>query len=213
MSEPEYKLIKAEGQIIPLPPEWPVAETLDDGKEKWLKLQTWRAFKGVVARELRGHVHIIGMYDRPGVLLFSNELEHRYFWPPGSVLNDRLRVHRCLWENMEWLICSIPRKVQRFGPKVAQKLGLQLAEGFPTVLEIQAEHLIKAKTKREIVGRSDWAKPFPIHGDNVFTIEYPKGSPLADFASGPVGWQLLRSAELSTIMGNSRRAREEADRN
>jgi hypothetical protein len=213
MSSDDTVEIEAKGLILPLDPDYPVAEVLDDGKTKRLLAQKWPRFLKACHREMPRHVHFVGLYDQPGSLLFCNQVETRYFWPPGTPSNDPFRFHRALWFDKEWVIVSFPKKVERFGPRVAERLGLVVERGFPTIVDIRGSQFAAARSKRDLLSRADSVVPFPLHGENVFTIDYPKGGKLAGLAATETGWRLMRAAELHTIRQTGDRMKEQERRN
>jgi len=121
---------------------------------------TNRGFTATTEEELRRFsnderfIHFVSMSTprRPGVMLFAIKLEYRYF-PPGTERNDDFVLHVINWQNMIWMLVSIPRECMSLAKKIAAESGLKIVDGIPTIIT-------PGKTQ-----------PFPIGSDNVFTLE------------------------------------------
>lgn len=107
------------------------------------------------------YVHFIGMLfpPRPGVQSCFVELEHKYF-PPGTDLNNDFIMRMVKWQDMVWVIVSIPRSEMNLMSSVVEKNGLRLARGIP--------HIFSSKGKEH----------FPIKdSERVFTLENTSNHP------------------------------------
>lgn len=127
-----------------------------------------------------GRFHVAGLRGRPGVALWLTQLEHTYF-PPASPRNAEFVLHWVRWEDLEWAVASIPRRAERFARRTAERLGLRLADGVPTLID-----------------GSGSPKFFPMNGDNVFTLEYADAR-LFRAASQPEGVTHLMDAESNSV--------------
>jgi hypothetical protein len=125
-------------------------------------------------------IHFVGMAKprRPGVNLFAIKLEHWYF-PPDTEKNNDFILHIIEWQNMTWMVISIPREYMDLAKKIAAKSGLRIADGIPTII-----------TSKRI-------QPFPMDSDNVFTLE--NVSEHAVYGSGFVAIEKLLACEDAEI--------------
>lgn len=105
-------------------------------------------------------VHFVGLLSppRPGVQLFAVRLEHEYY-PPGSDMNNDFCLRMFEWEDMKWIIVSVPKTEMDILKKVAHECGLKIADGVPTVFG------------------SGKIETFPINNERVFTLENLPDSP------------------------------------
>jgi hypothetical protein len=130
-------------------------------KKSWAEFKEWASPRGGG----RGHIHIAGITDRPGVKLWATELERIYYWPPGSTRNELITVHAAVWLGMLWQIVSVPLKHERFAERVATRIGLRVVKGFPAVYSAAGRGATVEDT-------------FPIRGEAVRTLEFLEGSEL-----------------------------------
>lgn len=96
---------------------------------------------------------------RPGVMLFSALLEHKYF-PPRTPKNKQFIVHITKWHDITYIIVSIPKKKHPYAKGVAKYTGNTIINSFPVLFE-----------------DGDIYK-FPVFGNNVYTLENEHGHPL-----------------------------------
>lgn len=111
-------------------------------------------------------IHFAGLLNppRPGVRLFAVKMEYFHF-EPGTPKNDEFIFHIVNWEEMTFGVISIPKEYMDLAKKVAQEVGLRIADGIPHML---------------LGGQS---RPFPMDTDNVFTLENVSGH--AVYSSDP----------------------------
>jgi hypothetical protein len=203
--------------------EWPVAELLVSNQERKAMRRKWPGFLDIVRSEMPTYVHFVGMVERPGVRLFANKLETTYFWPAGSPRNDLYRFHRAWWMGLSWFIVSIPRKMERFGPRVAGKLGLVIREGkAPVVGKIGKSAVIAATSRPDQfalrvalraglpIEHTEW---FPLHGPSVGTLEFAEGNPVANTWTSPGMGAVIAALENKMIRENVDLANSQGQRN
>lgn len=94
--------------------------------------------------------------NRPGTLAFMTFLELRHF-PPGTILNNDYQLAIVGFVGMAWPTVIIPRSKADIAEAILKELGLRRANGIP--------HCISS------VG----VEVFPLHGDNLFTVEFAEG--------------------------------------
>lgn len=106
-------------------------------------------------------IHYVGMLNppRPGLTDCMQTLEFKYF-RPGTPRNELFNVRILEWEEIQWVIVSIPIKEKHLMERAAQVNRLRVADGVPTVFS----------------GRG--ANQFPISNERVFTLENIPGHPI-----------------------------------
>lgn len=99
-------------------------------------------------------IHFVGKLGipTPGVMLFCGRLEFFHF-PPGTEKNEDFNREILDWEDMEWVVISIPKEYMGLANEVAKESGLRIVEGGPRGI---------------IEGKSI---PFPLKSNNLFTLE------------------------------------------
>jgi hypothetical protein len=179
-----------------------------DGKDTVLRRVRWSELKRWAADKRR--VHILGDGDRPGVVLFLNELEHRHYWPPGSTVNALFTLHMGVWQGRMWAMATVPARQVRFAHRVAAQIGLEALPRVPLLFQPSPELAIIASS-----GQFDGhpaATWFPLKFRNVYTLEFLPGHDLAQaVANGNSG--LLRNAEKWCVDANTAREKTAPDRN
>lgn len=100
------------------------------------------------------NVHYIGMLmpPRPGVRLFATRLEYEHY-VPGTVRNELYKIAIINWEDIIWILVSIPKEDAPLAGKMAEECGLRIADGVPTIIA------------------SEGVTQFPVNETNVFTLE------------------------------------------
>lgn len=94
---------------------------------------------------------------RLGVASFVTFLEYRHF-PPKSESAKQFELYKVKWEEMEYIIAVIPVSASDIANDLIKTLGLRARRGSPAVVRSGEQPAI-----------------FPIHGKNVFTLEYVEG--------------------------------------
>lgn len=106
-------------------------------------------------------LHLVGMLfpPRPGVRAFNVLLEHTHY-VPGTSRNDDFTVHVLRWGNtdMLWFITSVPMVDRHLAEECAERVGLRIADGIPTMFSPDGTVLT-----------------FPADGSTVFTLENTEG--------------------------------------
>lgn len=195
---------------IVVSPETPVVEIVQEGDKMLAEKKSWAEFRKWANDERL--LHFVGMKDRPGVHLFGQGLEYRYF-PPETPRNEQFHLHGALWEELEWMIFTIPAKVSRFGDRVAAEVGLAIRHGYPATLEVPENVLVHATSVSGIMDKARNAKRFPIHGKNVRTLEYPPGGQMASIMNAPGGAEMLKFAEEMFVDQQAEQIRTSGQRN
>lgn len=100
------------------------------------------------------NVHYIGMLmpPRPGVRLFSTRLEYEHY-VPETVRNELFKIALINWEDIIWILVSIPKEDAPLAEKIAEECGLRFADGVPTIFA------------------SEGLTQFPVNEPNLFTLE------------------------------------------
>lgn len=100
------------------------------------------------------NVHYIGMLmpPRPGVRLFATRLEYEHY-VPGTVRNELYKIAIINWEDIIWILVSIPKEDAPLAGKIAEECGLRFADGVPTIIT------------------SEGLAQFPVNETNLFTLE------------------------------------------
>jgi len=139
------------------------------------------------------YMHIIALATRPRFVAgFCTTLEHLHF-PPGTPANERFHMTGVLWENVAWLVVSIPSDHDEVARKLLQQCGLILVKGRPAITDIGVVITIAPDTRRlpsvPLFGKSrlEDCALFPISRDNVFTVESATAVGSGGMITGMVG--------------------------
>ena len=123
------------------------------------------------------YMHIIALATRPRFVAgFCTALENVHF-PPGTPANERFHMTGVLWENVAWLVVSIPGEYDEVARKLLQQCGLILVKGRPAITDTGVVITIAPDARRLPPvplfgsGRLEDCSLFPINRDNVFTVE------------------------------------------
>lgn len=108
-----------------------------------------------------GYIHYAGMLQppRPGVSDCIQMLEHTHY-KPGTNRNHLFMMRLLDWQDMLWVIISIPIAEKVNMERVAQVNGLRVANGVPTMFAGGDVH------------------HFPVSNDRIFTLENVSGHPV-----------------------------------
>lgn len=82
-----------------------------------------------------GYLYIIGCLYRPGTLTFATELEHRYFPPSDTELNDLYTIFQLNYCEMPWYVIEVPNHTMKILEKLAKECKLKLVNGKPTQIQ------------------------------------------------------------------------------
>jgi hypothetical protein len=120
---------------------------------KDLAIQPWPDYTPLhaLARE-KGAFHVVANTLRSGAYLYVRRLELTYF-PPGTPRNDEFRYCLVKWEGLTFAVATIPARTRRFADRVAEKMGMRLSDGVPTML-----------------GGGMPPRQFPLRGPNVWSL-------------------------------------------
>lgn len=93
-------------------------------------------------------IHFIGMFSplRPGVILCATKLEH-YFYPPDGEINEDFMIRLWKWEEIIWMIMSVPKNDYDLVRRTAQECGLSIKHGVPQ--KITMEEMMEILARKE----------------------------------------------------------------
>jgi len=113
-------------------------------------------------------LHVVCIMMRTGAEYFYNHLEYTYF-PPMTPTNDEYDYYMFKWQNIIWVICSIPIEKKNLAEQSAKEAKMKLADGIPFMAgpAVAATRPDAFEEHGEIDGLA-W---FPMNGDTVFTLE------------------------------------------
>lgn len=128
----------------------------------------------------RDFIHYIGMVNppRPGVQECLTALEYTYFLP-GTVLNDEFQLTVVEWNDIGWVIVSIPLTKASLMETVAHQCGLRIADGIPMMIT------------------GEGSERFPFANKNTYVLENQSGHPV--YRNDPVVNEQLHNAEMETV--------------
>ncbi len=104
-------------------------------------------------------IHYVCMMTRPGVEEFVTKLEFLHY-EPLTTRNDLLSIHTLVWNELPWIIISVPLKEKHFSENLLPLCGLRVVDGIPMMFGAGCN------------------EQFPISGNNVFTLENVSGHPV-----------------------------------
>lgn len=103
--------------------------------------------------------HFVCMAMRPGFEELSTKLEHTHYKPLTS-RNDLMHMRALSWNDITWFVISIPTEEKNLLEDMAGSCGMRVADGVPVMIGHGCR------------------EQFPIHGNNVFTLENMSGHPI-----------------------------------
>lgn len=123
------------------------------------------------------YMHMIALATRPRFVGgFCTRMEHVHF-PPGTSANERFHITGVLWEDVPWLVVSIPGEYDEVARKLLRQYGLVLVKGRPAITDTGVVVTIAPDTRRlpsvPLFGNSrlEDCALFPTNRDNVFAVE------------------------------------------
>lgn len=119
-------------------------------------------------------LHLVSLETRPGAPLFSAILENSYY-QPETYRNSLFELRYLSWEDLIWMVISIPLGEWQNAFKASLVSQMRLADGFPLLLSGEDE------------------KKFPLHHRNTWTLENLPNSPIYN---GPLEAALERARTL-----------------
>ena len=139
-------------------------------------------------------IHHVAMATRSGVRLFSVALEYRHYFP-CTPKNDEFFLFTVSWRGLIWLIVSVPEGEREIANKVAEQVGLRVANGVPFFFTdpgtgIQACGAMRPNNDDEEIV-NEW---FPLNDERTFTLE-GKYDPEVGFE----GWKKSEDEVISEI--------------
>ena len=147
----------------------------------------------VALSEDKSRTFIVAMSNRPGACLFAAQLEFDHF-PPLSPLNEEFQVYMVLWNHLEWFVISLPAKKYELAEEVAKQNCLRIADGVPVFMGNFPVSIIAAL--RQPPGNGIPCEFFLLQGDNVFTLENNRESPIY---GDPKSADEIRRSELGAV--------------
>lgn len=100
-------------------------------------------------------IHFIGMFSplRPGVILCATKLEH-YYYPPDGEINKDFMIRLWKWEEIIWMIMSVPKNDYDLVRKTSRECGLIIKHGVPQKITMKEmmERLTEKEGKRMSAG-------------------------------------------------------------
>lgn len=128
----------------------------------------------------RDLVHYIGMVNppRPGIRECFTTLEYIHF-PPGTALNDEFQLAVVEWNDIGWIIVSIPLTKASLMETVARQCGLRVADGIPMMVT------------------GEGFERFPFTNGNTYVLENQSGHPI--YRNDPIVNKQLHNAEMETV--------------
>lgn len=141
----------------------------------------------------KDNVHLVSMVTRPGSYALITSIE--WFWfSPKKDLNHLFNLTIVEWEELKWLVTSIPRFKLKAAKKLAKQLGMRIADGAPMVMRLSTPG---DKPDRNLDGVGMFIFPGGIingiDNKDMFTIENDNGSPI--YSNCQKSHQDIRSAE------------------
>ena len=108
----------------------------------------------------KGMIHYVMMAMRPGVGDCIHDLEHNHY-KPATPRNDLFVMRLIEWQDLQWLIVSIPESEKVFMERAAAAHGLCVRDGVVIAM---------------LTGGS--VQTFPVKNPNVFVLENITSHPI-----------------------------------
>lgn len=119
--------------------------------------------------------YLIGANPRRlGGKAFMVFLEYQHF-VPDTPANADYELFQMEWLWSTWILVLIPKDKAPLADALMVELGLRASDGIPHLIDHTGVH------------------PFPVHGDNLFTIENVPGSPV--YKNDPAATESAYDAE------------------
>ena len=125
-------------------------------------------------------IHYVGMINppRPGVSECITLLEHKHY-QPKTPRNELFIMRLIDWNDIMWVIISIPIEEKNLMEAVADECGLRIADGIPTMIS------------------GGGVERFPISNERIFTLENKSGHLV--YRNDPVINEVLLASEIETF--------------
>lgn len=120
--------------------------------------------------------HVICLGQRNLATTFMEHLEHTYF-PPMSDINDEFSFRLFKWEDLDWVICSVPIAKANTCYLAASAVGCRLANGVPHIIGIANTGKGVVNTRESLEGELPFGLKgvtetvFPLNNERTFTLE------------------------------------------
>ncbi|MCX6765762.1 MAG: hypothetical protein NT136_02275 [Candidatus Moranbacteria bacterium] len=154
---------------------------MENSRERYGRMDHGKSYESLkkFVRDSK-YIHYVGMVKppHPGVMLCSVKLEYTYFIP-GTPSNDEFLLKAFKWEEIIWIMISIPKEKSHLMEKVATECGLRIVNRIPTLIGGGA------------------ADSFPANNDNVFTLENTPGRPT--YSNDPTKLKQILGEEKAKI--------------
>lgn len=111
-------------------------------------------------------IHLVMLWERPGILALSGMIEWIWF-APGTRTETQYTVHCLVWQEVRWLVASLPRGKFDSVRSLAKRMGMRVGNGVPTMVFGGKPHYFPGSI-------------LPDGKDNMsmFSIENDRGSPI-----------------------------------
>lgn len=121
--------------------------------------------------------HVVCMVSRPGTILFIRKLELEHY-RPSTPRNNLYNLVDIDWEDLKWIVISIPLNERHLADKVAKECGMAFSDGIPHMIE-------RGKVKQ-----------FPMSSERVFSLRNSENSIVYN---GIVAAEMTRDLEMKAI--------------
>lgn len=127
--------------------------------------------------------NIVTMLDRNGSAYYMNYLEYNYF-NPYLEINDSFNYMYFKWQDLVWVIASIPVALKQNIFDAAEKCGLTIHDGVPTIFAAEGVHT------------------FPLNNANTFCLGNKKDDPIYKGFSGQQDAQVEEHYKIKVFRNN-----------
>jgi hypothetical protein len=136
--------------------------------------------------------HIVACSARPGVFAYVVSLENTYFPPSIPKRNHQFQLHVGNWEDLAWIIVSIPADKRRFAERTAARTDMRLCDAIPCFITADQP--------------TRW---FPVSGPLVRYLQNAPDSPVYEGFEGVARARVQEAGEMGRIMRETRRSVED----
>jgi hypothetical protein len=127
-----------------------------------------------------GRANIVTMLDRNGSAYYMNYLEYNYF-NPYLEINNSFNYMYFKWQHLIWIIASIPAELKQNIFDAAEKCGLTIQDGVPTIFSV------------------DGVNTFPLNNANTFCLGNKKDDPIYKGFSGQQDAQVEEHYKIKVL--------------
>lgn len=133
--------------------------------------------------------------SRLGGYIWMVRLEHTHYGP-GTDANKDFQVCRLLWQDLDWLLVSIPATDKPLAEDIAGRVGMRLADGVPTLIQrtqlTGVPAVVVGSQRLTDLAVSD---VFPCSGLNTWTLENDNRNPVNNMRA-QIDRQYARETEM-----------------